>query len=106
MPADVFAALEDIEFPFFRERLEAEFKSLCSPDVLLGYSSRPERHTVLTMNRAFRVQRYPNYKTEHLSPQSSCAEEGWETRHRCSQPRHFNGIRRQRNSRTRSSTTL
>ncbi|KAI0406781.1 histone-fold-containing protein [Xylaria palmicola] len=26
MPADVFAALEDIEFPFFRERLEAEFK--------------------------------------------------------------------------------
>lgn len=27
MPADVFAALEDIEFPFLRERLEAEFKS-------------------------------------------------------------------------------
>jgi hypothetical protein len=27
MPGDVFAALEDIEFPFFRERLEAEFKS-------------------------------------------------------------------------------
>ncbi|OTB19708.1 hypothetical protein K445DRAFT_313493 [Daldinia sp. EC12] len=26
MPADVFAALDDIEFPFFRERLEAEFK--------------------------------------------------------------------------------
>ncbi|KAI0966569.1 histone-fold-containing protein [Xylaria arbuscula] len=26
MPGDVFAALEDIEFPFFRERLEAEFK--------------------------------------------------------------------------------
>ncbi|KAI1376920.1 histone-fold-containing protein [Hypoxylon crocopeplum] len=26
MPADVFAALEDIEFPFLRERLEAEFK--------------------------------------------------------------------------------
>ncbi|KAJ3552173.1 hypothetical protein NPX13_g11175 [Xylaria arbuscula] len=28
MPGDVFAALEDIEFPFFRERLEAEFKSM------------------------------------------------------------------------------
>ncbi|RYP43288.1 hypothetical protein DL768_010001 [Monosporascus sp. mg162] len=26
MPNDVFAALEDIEFPFLRERLEAEFK--------------------------------------------------------------------------------
>ncbi|RWA03418.1 hypothetical protein EKO27_g11688 [Xylaria grammica] len=26
MPGDVFTALEDIEFPFFRERLEAEFK--------------------------------------------------------------------------------
>ncbi|KAI0478260.1 histone-fold-containing protein, partial [Xylaria cf. heliscus] len=26
MPGDVFAALDDIEFPFFRERLEAEFK--------------------------------------------------------------------------------
>ncbi|KAI1265747.1 histone-fold-containing protein [Xylariaceae sp. FL1019] len=26
MPGDVFAALEDIEFPFLRERLEAEFK--------------------------------------------------------------------------------
>ncbi|KAI0427742.1 histone-fold-containing protein [Xylaria sp. FL1042] len=26
MPGDVFAALEDIEFPLFRERLEAEFK--------------------------------------------------------------------------------
>ncbi|KAF3067173.1 DNA polymerase epsilon subunit D [Daldinia childiae] len=26
MPADVFTALDDIEFPFFRERLEAEFK--------------------------------------------------------------------------------
>lgn len=26
MPADVFAALDDIEYPFFRERLEAEFK--------------------------------------------------------------------------------
>lgn len=27
MPQDVFAALEDIEFPFLREALEAEFKS-------------------------------------------------------------------------------
>ncbi|KAI8629173.1 histone-fold-containing protein [Xylariaceae sp. FL1651] len=26
MPGDVFAALEDVEFPFLRERLEAEFK--------------------------------------------------------------------------------
>ncbi|KAI0538288.1 histone-fold-containing protein [Xylaria digitata] len=26
MPGDVFTALDDIEFPFFRERLEAEFK--------------------------------------------------------------------------------
>ncbi|KAI0098672.1 histone-fold-containing protein [Nemania sp. FL0031] len=26
MPGDVFAALDDVEFPFFRERLEAEFK--------------------------------------------------------------------------------
>ncbi|KAJ8105938.1 hypothetical protein ONZ43_g7232 [Nemania bipapillata] len=26
MPGDVFAALDDIEFPFFRDRLEAEFK--------------------------------------------------------------------------------
>ncbi|KAI1174922.1 histone-fold-containing protein [Nemania sp. FL0916] len=26
MPADVFKALEDVEFPFFRERVEAEFK--------------------------------------------------------------------------------
>ena len=28
MPQDVFAALEDIEFPFLREALEAEFKSM------------------------------------------------------------------------------
>lgn len=28
MPADVFSALEDIEFPFLREALEAEFKSM------------------------------------------------------------------------------
>lgn len=31
MPADVFAALDDIEVPFFRERLEAEFKSWSYP---------------------------------------------------------------------------
>lgn len=30
MPADVFAALEDTEFGFFRERLEAEYASKCS----------------------------------------------------------------------------
>lgn len=30
MPNDVFDALEDIEFPFLRERLEAEFKSMLS----------------------------------------------------------------------------
>ena len=28
MPQDVFAALDDIEFPFLREPLEAEFKSM------------------------------------------------------------------------------
>jgi DNA polymerase epsilon subunit 3 len=28
MPNDVFAALDDIEFPFLRERLEAEFQSM------------------------------------------------------------------------------
>lgn len=30
IPADVFAALEDTEFGFFRERLEAEYASKCS----------------------------------------------------------------------------
>lgn len=35
MPNDVFDALEDIEFPFLREALEAEFKSKFLPTYLI-----------------------------------------------------------------------
>jgi hypothetical protein len=31
MPADVFKALDEIEYGFMRERLEAEFASSCPP---------------------------------------------------------------------------
>jgi hypothetical protein len=58
MPGDVFAALDDTEFPFFRERLEAEFKSsLAQPHLL---ANRPKvsylrTKLMLTISLPFRI---------------------------------------------------
>lgn len=61
MPADVFKALDEIEYGFMREKLEAEFAS-ASP-VPLPHAAYPPTCHMLTSHVTNRIQPSPILQT-------------------------------------------
>lgn len=99
-PGDVFKALDEIEFGFLKEPLEAEFASTYYPFSLNSEEGkRRSQKTKILMgySNTARIQRNPNRKAQHIPRKSQKAHDRDNNqkrrRRRCRHGRHVNASR-------------